>query len=130
MSNTPHDALVKSILGEPKHAIAALRSMAPAALRDALDWSGLRRENASYVAIEGGARHSDLLFSVPLRAMPDVPPREVFIYVLLEHQSTPDPLMALRLFVYVARLFEERSCASRGKGCPFLSPSCRQASSI
>jgi len=111
MSNTPHDALVKAILGRTEHAANALRSLVPEALRDALDWSALRRENASYVSVDGGSRHSDLLFSVPLlegTAAADSGAREVLIYVLFEHQSTPDPLMALRLFIYVGRLFEER----------------------
>ena len=125
MSNTPHDALIKAILGKPEHAATALRAILPAALCEALDWSALRTEPTEYVRVDGGTRRSDLLFSVPFRAEPlceapereapereaaalEVPAPEALIYVLFEHQSTPDPLMALRLFVYVARIFEQR----------------------
>jgi len=119
MSNTPHDALVKAILGRPEHAATALRVIVPAALREALDWSALQREEASYVRVDGGTRHSDLLFSVPLR---DDTSRNALVYVLLEHQSTSDPLMALRLFVYVARLFEERVLRARVTKVPLVIP--------
>jgi predicted transposase YdaD len=105
MSTTPHDTLIKSILGTPAHAATALRAILPPSLSNALDWAALRTEPTEYARVDGGSRHSDLLFSVPFRAEP---PREALIYVLLEHQSTTDPLMALRLFVYVGRLFEER----------------------
>jgi predicted transposase YdaD len=105
MSTTPHDTLIKAILGTPAHAATALRAILPASLSDALDWSALRSEPTEYVSVEGGSRHSDLLFSVPFRGEPR---REALVYVLFEHQSTEDPLMALRRFVYVGRLFEAR----------------------
>ena len=105
MSTTPHDTLIKAILSTPAHSATALRAILPSALSDALNWGALRAEPTEYVRVDGGSRHSDLLFSVPFRGEP---PREALVYVLLEHQSTPDPLMALRLFVYIARLFEER----------------------
>jgi len=119
MSNTPHDALVKAILSRPEHAATALRAMLPAELSAALDWSALRTEPASYVSVEGGARHSDLLFAIPLRGDSS---REVVVYVLFEHQSSSDPLMALRLFVYVARLFEDRVLRARLKHVPLVVP--------
>lgn len=119
MSNTPHDTLVKAILGKPEHAATALRAIVPAALRDALDWSALRTEPTSYVRVDGGTRHSDLLFAVPLR---EEPAREALVYVLLEHQSTADPLMALRMFVYVARIFEERVLRAGAARVPLVVP--------
>lgn len=127
MSNTPHDALIKAILGQPEHAVAALRSIVPAALRDALVWSELRQEQASFTRVDGGTRHSDLLFAVPLRevdadAPPGSPRREALLYLLLEHQSTPDPLMAVRLLVYVARLFEERVLRAGAQRAPVVIP--------
>lgn len=43
----------------------------------------------------------------------------VYVYLLLEFQSTPDPWMPLRIQVYVGLLYQhllrERSLSSRGK---------------
>ena len=125
MSTTPHDTLVKAILGRPEYAAAALRSIVPTALVGALDWSALRQEDAEFVRVEGGTRCSDLLFAVPFLAegvTSEEPPREALVYVLLEHQSTPDSLMALRLFVYVARLFEKRVLRADAARVPLVVP--------
>ncbi len=129
MSNTPHDALIKAILGKPEHAATALRAILPAALCEALDWSALRTEPTEYVRVDGGTRRSDLLFSVPFRAQPpretplrQAPEREALVYVLFEHQSTEDTLMALRLFVYVARIFEQRVLRAGNAAVPLIVP--------
>jgi predicted transposase/invertase (TIGR01784 family) len=43
--------------------------------------------------------HSDLLFSVRIGS------RETMLYLLFEHQSTPDPAMPLRLLGYLTEIF-------------------------
>jgi hypothetical protein len=50
-------------------------------------------------------RESDLLYRVPFREEPESEP--ALVCVLLEHQSAPDPLMPLRLLVYMT-LFWDR----------------------
>jgi hypothetical protein len=45
-------------------------------------------------------RYSDLLFTAPLDG------RDAFVYLLVEHQSSADPLMAFRMLRYVTRIWD------------------------
>jgi Putative transposase, YhgA-like len=46
---------------------------------------------------------SDLVLRVPLRGRPR---RRVIVYLLIEHQSEPDPLMLLRVMDYLAQIWK------------------------
>jgi hypothetical protein len=48
MSSTPHDALFKAVFSHPEHARGALRSVVPAAMVEALDWSTLALQLSSF----------------------------------------------------------------------------------
>jgi predicted transposase/invertase (TIGR01784 family) len=101
MLPNPHDALFKAVLGKPEHARGALRSVVPAVLAEALDWSTLARSAGSFVDPVLRERHTDLLFSVSWRGG-----GEALIYLLFEHQSTSDDRMAFRLLRYLVRIWE------------------------
>jgi hypothetical protein len=101
MSNQPHDALVKSVFGEPAEAAGLFRVALPPALADRVDWSTLQRASGSYVDPDLRQRHGDLLFTARFVGGGPVLP-----YLLLEHQSTPERWMALRLLGYVLRATE------------------------
>jgi hypothetical protein len=97
---TPHDALFKAVFSDTENAFALLRPALPRDLVRALDLGSLRLEPASFVDEELREVHRDLLFSAKLEE------REVLLYVLVEHQSTPDALMPLRMLRYVVRVWE------------------------
>ena len=44
---------------------------------------------------------SDLLFTAPLDG------RDAYVYLLVEHQSSLDPLMAFRMLRYVTRIWDQ-----------------------
>lgn len=96
----PHDAVFRRVLGEPTNAASQLRAVLPRALVDRLDLGRLTRVSGSLVDATLRWRHCDLLFSVPLQG------REALIYVLIEHQSGGDPLMAFRMLRYVVRIWD------------------------
>ncbi|ATB40543.1 transposase [Cystobacter fuscus] len=87
--------------GRPERAEAELRAVLPARLFSAVDWSSLRLEPGSVVDPELRETESDLLFTARLRTG-----RPLLLYVLLEHQSTVDRWMALRMLRYVVRQVE------------------------
>jgi predicted transposase/invertase (TIGR01784 family) len=101
MLPNPHDALFKAVLGKPEHARGALRSVVPAIVAEALDWTTLSRCAGSFVDPVLRERHTDLLFSVSWRGG-----GEALIYLLFEHQSTSDDRMAFRLLRYLVRIWE------------------------
>jgi hypothetical protein len=97
----PHDTLFKETFGVPEHARGELVSVLPPALVERLDWATLRAEPGSFASMGEGKRHADVLLSVGVRGG-----GEVLVYVLLEHQSTADHWMVLRLLRYLVRIWE------------------------
>jgi predicted transposase/invertase (TIGR01784 family) len=69
---------------------------------DKLDFSTLKRANASYVSPELRAREGDLLWKLRLRDG-----RPVYVYLLIEHQSRVDRYMAVRLMTYLGLLYQD-----------------------
>jgi predicted transposase YdaD len=96
----PHDALFRFVFGKPVHAASELRAVLPAPLVARLDLAGLRLVNGSFVDEELNNRHADVLMRTRLDG------REAFIYALIEHQSSPDPMMPLRMLRYVMRIWD------------------------
>jgi predicted transposase/invertase (TIGR01784 family) len=85
---TPHDAVFRRVFGVPANAASQLRAVLPPGLTARLDLGRLAPAPGSFVDESLRWRHSDLLFTAPLDD------RDAFIYVLIEHQSSDDPLMA------------------------------------
>jgi predicted transposase/invertase (TIGR01784 family) len=96
---SPHDRLVKKALGAPEHAAGELRAVLPAALCSRIDWSTLRAERGSFVDEDAREHHTDLLFSAELGDT------RALLYLLFEHQSTPDRWMPLRMLSYITRIW-------------------------
>ena len=95
-----HDALVRGVLGEPEQARSELHSVLPPRLLQRLDLSRLTLQPGSFVTPELRQRHTDLLFRTTFDQ------RDAYVYVLIEHQRTPDPLMAYRMAGYQSRIWD------------------------
>src|ERR1700677_4709067 len=91
---TPHDALFRETFSDVEHAAGLLRHLLRRSIASRMQWSTLRLCPGSFVDRSLRSRHSDLLFTVRCGD------KEVYLYLLLEHQSTSDPLMPFRLLVY------------------------------
>ena len=55
----PHDALFRSVFGDPDNAAELLRSILPAAITAAIDWRTLRRVEGSFVDEALRDKHAD-----------------------------------------------------------------------
>jgi predicted transposase/invertase (TIGR01784 family) len=100
MSTTPHDDLVRAILSHPEHAAGELRYLLPPEVGARIDWTTLELVPGNFVeeALQGS--YTDLLFRVRLGG------QAAFLYVLFEHQSTPDALMPFRHLEYAVRFWK------------------------
>jgi len=96
-----HDELFRHIFSNPEHAAGELRHVFRAALGAAIDWATLTLEPGTFVDEKLRELRSDLLFSAQCGG------RRVLIYFLMEHQSTDDRFMALRLLGYMVRIWED-----------------------
>jgi hypothetical protein len=117
VANNPHDTLFRRTFGNVEHALGLLRSMLPEALAEAADWSSLQLRDGGFIDSSLAERQSDLLFALRLHE------REAFVYVVLEHQSSSDKWMALRMLSYVMRVYEKlRDEAVQPGRLPFVFP--------
>jgi predicted transposase/invertase (TIGR01784 family) len=101
MTTTPHDNLVRDILAHPEHAQGELQHLLPAELSARIDWPALELVPGTYVDEALRDSYSDLLFRVPLSG------RAAFLYLLLEHQSTPHALLLFRQLKYAVRFWDD-----------------------
>jgi predicted transposase/invertase (TIGR01784 family) len=97
---TPHDALFKWTFSQVAYARAELRSILPAPVLDRVDLDTLELCSGAFVDKALSASYSDLLYQVRIAG------KRGLLYVLFEHQSTPDDAMPLRLLGYLVRILE------------------------
>jgi hypothetical protein len=97
--HNPHDKLFKHLLGERENAASFLRGNLPASVVRHLDLDHLEVLQASFIDAQYAQSEADLLISVGIGGSPGL------IYVLLEHQSSPDALLLLRLLSYMVRVW-------------------------
>ncbi len=96
-----HDAFVKKVFSDPENLGGELRTLLPPALLAKLDLATIRTEPGSFVDERLKERHTDLLFSVKLTG------RDALLYVLFEHRSSVDPVLVVRLLVYMSRIWDD-----------------------
>ena len=96
----PHDRFFKETLTRRENAIAFFREYLPGDIVSQLDWRTLKISKETFVEPGLRERFSDIVYEIRARG------RRMFIYLLLEHQSSVDPWMPLRLLGYMVRLWE------------------------
>ncbi len=111
--SNPHDALIRKLLSNPDDAGAEIRLISPKDIADRLDWDALERMDGAFVSADLRAQYSDLLFRTRIKRGR----QRAFVYLLLEHQSTPDPLMAFRILEYQIAIIRKhlRDFGKRGR---------------
>ncbi len=102
----PHDALFRHTFGQIQEAISFFQSYLPEVITSALQWDKMRLLNASFVDEDLKKWESDMLYEIPwtdkAAGDSDEPAaRSLYLYILLEHQSTPYRKMPRRLLKYL-----------------------------
>lgn len=95
---TPHDHFFRAALSNPKVARELLEQHLPAAIQKIMQWDSVRPCKESYVDPDLNEKIVDALFSVNLKD------KTGYIYLLAEHQSTPDKLMPFRIIEYTVKI--------------------------
>ena len=94
VSQTPHDAVFRQMLMHQAVAKEFLQLYLPAPFLAICELDSLHLVSGSLVEEDLRASYSDILYSLRTRHGPG------YVYALIEHQSTPDKLMAFRLLRY------------------------------
>lgn len=102
----PHDfpdRAIRDALADPGNLRELLGRVAPA-LADRLDYTRVEVVPPTFLLDDWRRRDSDLLLRLPFRDAAG----EVLVCVLIEHQSTVDPAMPLRMLVYAVLYWERQ----------------------
>jgi|GEM_PF-1163270 len=98
-TSTPHDTYFKHVFERPADAASALRSVLPKPLADRVDWSTLQPYKGSFPTEKLQELHCDLVFQARLIGTGPV------IYFHMEHQSSVDQSMPLRMMQYALNIW-------------------------
>ena len=115
-AQNPHDQFFKEIFSQPESITDFVENYVPERLTKLFDLPTLERIEDSFVDNELKEHLSDLLFRVKLKNKQDA-----FIYILLEHKSSPDKWVSFQLLRYLVRIFE-KSHREGNKRLPLVLP--------
>ena len=93
-----HDELFKKSMENPLVAQEFLNSYLPKDILKAIDTNTLKLEKDSFIEDDLRKSFSDVLFSCKFNN------QDGYIFLLLEHQSSPEHFMAFRLFKYMINI--------------------------
>ena len=96
-----HDLRYKKLFSHPKLVEELITSFVNEDFVHNIDFSTLEQVNKSFVTAAYTKKESDIIYKVKINGE-----HEVFIYLLLEFQSTVDKYMALRMLRYICELYE------------------------
>ena len=95
ISHNPHDKLVKRFLSDKNVAIDLLKQHLPANVMEKLNLSTIKATSETAIDDKWKEFRNDIVFNCKTKDNKDT-----YIYMLVEHQSTPDPFMPARVLRY------------------------------
>ena len=115
-----HDASYKSFFSHKAMVEPLLRRIVAQEWMKDLDFSSLEPVKTHFVGPQNRKRDSDLIWRLKLRSRDEW----LYVYLLLEFQSTPDDFMALRMLTYTCLLYEDlvKRKLTPGAGLPPVLP--------
>lgn len=102
-----HETACRQLLGKPQTISNLLQRFAPADLAAQLDLATLEQLEGSYVTGDCAQRHSDMVWRVRMKGDGCGEGEWLYVYLLLDLQSTPDRWMALRLYTYLGLMCQD-----------------------
>ncbi|HEX8611454.1 MAG TPA: Rpn family recombination-promoting nuclease/putative transposase [Telluria sp.] len=98
---TDHDLGYRSLFAHPELVRDLITDFTPFKLFDSIALSCFKRVNCSYVSERASVRENDIVWRV------QVGDRFLYVYILLEFQSSVDRWMALRMQTYIGLLYQD-----------------------
>lgn len=114
--NNPHDKTFKKVLSDKKLAKRFFKQYLPYTMQKKVDLDTLELQKGSFVDDNLSEHLTDLLFSV------DIDGSQGYTYLLVEHQSTTDELMAFRLLKYMVNIMQHHLTTKKTKKLPLVLP--------
>ena len=102
LQRMPHDAFVKGMMSDIRVAKDFFCAHLPPTILEKIKLDTLRIEPCAFVDGTLKTRESDMLYSVQTTEG-----EPAYLFCLVEHQSTSDPLMAFRLSYYAMQILDQ-----------------------
>lgn len=103
-------------MGEWQVAYEFFNQHLPLTVLEKLNMQTLKLENHSFIDEHYKSSEADVIYSVTMGNA------KSYLFLLCEHQSTVDPLIAFRLWVYMIRLMEMHLKQNSVQALPFIYP--------
>lgn len=75
-------------------------------IAERIDYKNIQRMERTFIGNNFRKREADILFKAKFLDNIEVSSKEVIIYVLIEHQSSVDPIMPFRILYYMTQIWE------------------------
>ncbi|MBN2736248.1 MAG: Rpn family recombination-promoting nuclease/putative transposase [Spirochaetales bacterium] len=111
-----HDIGYKKLFSNPVYLEELLTSFVDEDFIKGLDFSSLQRLEKSFITDDFKEKESDLIYKINFKKKP------IYIFLLLEFQSTVDPFMALRFLRYICEFYQSLISAKSVKKLPAVFP--------
>ena len=99
--DTPHDHSYKRLFSHAEMVTQLLQTFVDEDWVTQLDFSSLQKVDSSFITKEFREREDDVIWRVKFQD------KWLYLYILLEFQSSVDPLMAVRMMGYIALLYQD-----------------------
>ncbi|MFM2322168.1 MAG: hypothetical protein RLZZ225_321 [Pseudomonadota bacterium] len=107
----PHDASFRKSMSDLRVAKDFFLQHLRHELQTQIDWETLKLQNATFLDEHLKRSAADMLYQVMLNGNP------AYLYLLCEHTSEPDPLLAFRIIKYIVRILQQH--VEQYPGAPF-----------
>lgn len=114
--SNPHDQFFRKALEDKRVATEFLRTYLPADLCDQIDFNTLTLQPRSQTNAVRKESIVDVLFKTRIGG------KDAYLYLLLEHQSTPDPLMSFRVIEYTINAIRDHLKKHKTSKIPLIYP--------
>ncbi|MCL7930928.1 Rpn family recombination-promoting nuclease/putative transposase [Halomonas llamarensis] len=123
MVNNHHDTGYKELFSYPEFVQQLIEGFAPAEIAQLMDFSTLKSHSGNYITPLFEEKIDDVVWSVNVNWQGVT--QEVYLYILLEFQSSVDRTMPVRLMHYAACFYSEllkQKIITPGQGLPPVFP--------
>ena len=121
-----HDTGYKELFSHPEFVQQLIEGFAPAEIAALMDFSTLKNHSGNYITPLFEERFEDVVWSVQVHWQGVT--ERLFLYLLIEFQSSVDPSMPLRMLHYVACFYQHLLKTKVTTPAQGLPPSCRSCS--
>ena len=96
------DSIFKELFEDKEIFYDFLKAFLPKEITDEIKVEDLKREQTELITKDYSTKRTDILYKIERKDNQDI-----YIYLLLEHQSRVDQLMAFRMLAYKVRIWEQ-----------------------